>query len=59
MEITIIYEDAFGKRGIKELANVIDYKLNCTELGYHSIEIEFEHQIVEYVYHRIIKVNEH
>ena len=59
MEITIIYEDAFGKRGIKEVSNVIDYKLNCIEVGYNSIEIEYEHQIIEYVYHRIIKVNEH
>lgn len=59
MKITIIYEDAFGKRGINELENVIDYKLNCTELGYHSIEIEFEYQIVKYIYHRIIKVDEH
>ena len=57
MTITITYETLFGKKSTKEIANVIDYKLDCTMLGEHRIEVEFDNQIRDYEFYRIIKVD--
>lgn len=54
--ITITYETLYGEKRQKELANVIDYKLDCTMLGEHKIEVEFESQIREYEFYRILEV---
>ncbi len=56
MTITITYETLFGEKRKKEITNVVDYKLNCTILGEHTIEVEFENLIRDYEFHRILEV---
>jgi hypothetical protein len=58
MTILISYETLFGEKRKKEIDNVVDYDLNCTILGDHTIVIYFANDIRDYEFHRILEVKE-